>query len=397
MGISDKNNIKKDKNDIVVFDFFCGCGGTSLGFKMSGMKIVWALDNNSVAAQTYKQNFPEVQFQCKDIEKIEENDLKPIFDTYAKSIRLFCGCAPCQPFTRQKTKKKSTDQDSRYPLLISFARIVEKYIPELVFIENVPGVQKPRANEPSPFQEFLKTLKRLKYKITYGVVRVQDYGAAQIRHRFILLASRISKITLPPITHGEKNDDRLIKYVTVREKIADLPPIAAGQAFVDPDGKIKNHQASSLSETNLKRIRATVHDGGNRLSWPLELCLKCHLRETEEDNSQIGKKAQNTSAKGSGHSDVYGRLWWDRPATGLTTRCNSYSNGRFGHPEQDRALSIREAARLQGFSDDFIFTGSIVDMARQIGNAVPIPLAKAVGQHFFLLVGSSKRSDPKES
>lgn len=382
MNISPNVRKKKNNDAIVVFDFFCGCGGTSLGFKMSGMKIVWALDNNPVAAHTYHLNFPDVQFHCKNIEKMSDNDLRPLFDKYKKSIRLFCGCAPCQPFTKQKTQKKSKDQDSRYPLLISFAEIIKQYTPELVFIENVPGVQYQTADEPGPFQTFLNTLKELNYRIKYGVVKAQDYGAAQIRHRFILLASKVSDISLPPITHGETGNKQLKKYVTVRDKIADLPPIAAGQTFVDPNGKIYNHKASSLSELNLKRIQATSPDGGNRLNWPDNLQLKCHLKQTIKISCPHKKGKSATYIGAPGHTDVYGRLWWDRPATGLTTRCNSYSNGRFGHPEQDRAISIREAARLQGFSDSFIFTGSIVDMARQIGNAVPIPLAMAVGQHF---------------
>ena len=386
-----KNASRKNNNDIiVVFDFFCGCGGTSLGFKMSGMKVVWALDNNPVAARTYQLNFPDVQFHCKDIERMNRNDLRPLFDKYKKTIRLFCGCAPCQPFTKQKTKKKSKDQDSRYPLLISFADIIKQYVPELVFIENVPGVQHQTLDEPGPFQTFLKTLEDLKYNISHGVVRAQDYGAAQIRHRFILLASRISDVSLPPITHGEKEDGHLKKYVTVRERIEDLPRIAAGQTFVDPDGLIHNHQASLLSELNLKRIQATAHDGGNRLSWPINLQLKCHLKQKKKSSRLLKKNNAITGAPG--HTDVYGRLWWDRPATGLTTRCNSYSNGRFGHPEQDRAISIREAARLQGFSDDFVFTGSIVDMARQIGNAVPIPLAFAVGKHFKSIILSQENN-----
>ena len=392
MRVSNQTYKKENNKTIVVFDFFCGCGGTSLGFQMSGMKIVWALDNNSVAAKTYQMNFPDVQFHCKDIAKIEDKDLTPLFNKYNKSIRLFCGCAPCQPFTKQKTQKKSKDQDDRYPLLISFAAVVKKYTPELVFIENVPGVQYQTADEPGPFQTFLKTLEDLKYSIKCGVVRAQDYGAAQIRHRFILLASKISDISLPPITHGETGDKQLKKYVTVRDKIADLPPIAAGQMFVDPNGKIHNHKASSLSELNLKRIQATSPDGGNRLNWPANLQLKCHLKQ-KKNNPHLHKNNKTSTHNGtSGHTDVYGRLWWDRPATGLTTRCNSYSNGRFGHPEQDRAISIREAARLQGFSDDFVFSGSIVDMAKQIGNAVPIPLARAVGQHFNSIVFSNKNN-----
>ena len=143
----------------------------------------------------------------------------------------------------------------------------------------------------------------------------------------------------------------------MRDWIGDLPKIAAGETHPT----IPDHRAAGLSAQNLKRIRATREGGGNR-DWPDELRLKCHEDAT-------------------GYSDVYGRMSWDRPASGLTTRCISYSNGRFGHPEQDRAISVREAACLQTFPMDFQFAGSLSSMARQIGNAVPVRLAKAVGRH----------------
>ena len=384
-------------DSIVVFDFFCGCGGTSRGFQLSGMDIVWALDNNPVAAKTFKLNFPTAQFHCKSIDELEENDLKPLFEKHKNKMRLFCGCAPCQPFTKQKTRKKSKDLDVRYPLLISFGNIISHYKPEFVFVENVPGVQKALSEEPGPFQEFLAIVQKLNYNVKYKVVRAQDYGAAQIRRRFVLLASRVSEITLPPITHGDDKSLGLLDYVTVKQQIADLPAIAAGEHFIDPEKKIFNHQASELNKKNLLRIQATPHDGGNRLSWPKKLQLKCHSKKRvkttyDEKNGRVKK----VSVTHSGHTDVYGRLWWNRPATGLTTRCNSYSNGRFGHPEQDRAISIREAARLQGFDDEFIFTGSVVDMARQIGNAVPIPLAQAVGKHLYSLLEEKRNNDGGE-
>ena len=155
-----------------------------------------------------------------------------------------------------------------------------------------------------------------------------------------------------------------------------MPVIKAGENYVDPEGLITSHRAAALSEMNLARIRATPHDGGNRVGWTAAsgLQLKCHTKTQKRD----GKKT-----KYSGHTDVYGRLWWDRPSTGLTTRCNSYSNGRFGHPEQDRALSIREAARIQGFPDSFLFLGNLNDQARQVGNAVPVPLAREIGKIFM--------------
>jgi DNA (cytosine-5)-methyltransferase 1 len=166
----------------------------------------------------------------------------------------------------------------------------------------------------------------------------------------------LKKIELPSETHGPNTKN--IKYSSVRDWISNLPPIDAGKTH----STIPNHQAARLSSINLKRIKLTP-EGGNRLSWPKYLWLNCHKN---------GYK---------GHTDVYGRMKWDAPATGLTTRCISYSNGKFGHPDQNRAISVREAACLQTFPMDFIFEGNMNSKARQIGNAVPVLLAKVFGKH----------------
>ena len=362
---------------IAVFDFFCGCGGTSVGFREAGMDIVWALDVNPAAAKTYKKNFPKAKFNELDVNKLDIEELKREMAKYPDHLKLFCGCAPCQPFTKQKTLKMK--EDPRASLLLSFASVVEQAKPDFVFVENVPGVQKPRFGEDGPFPEFLQRIKKLGYRFEKegAVVAAQDYGAAQVRHRFIFLASLHGQVKIPVATHGEEDGKQ--HYKTVRDVIANLPPIAAGAEYEDPNGLIKNHRAAALSKKNLKRIQATPHDGGGRTSWPSDsgLRLKCHTRTTTKD----GEKKK----KYTGHTDVYGRLWWDRPSTGLTTRCISYSNGRFGHPEQDRAISVREAARIQGFPDTFEFVGNLNDQAKQVGNAVPVPLAKAVGEEFIRL------------
>ena len=383
MACANESGSLKKSPKIAVFDFFCGCGGTSAGFREAGMDIVWALDVNPAAAKTYKKNFPKAKFNELDVNKLDMEELKREMEKYPDHLKLFCGCAPCQPFTKQKTQKKK--EDPRASLLLSFAKVVEQTKPDFVFVENVPGVQKPRFGEDGPFPEFLQRIKKLGYKFEQegAVVAAQDYGAAQVRHRFIFLASRHGVAKIPEATHGEEDGKQ--HYKTVREVIANLPPIAAGAEYEDPNGLIKNHRAAALSKKNLKRIQATPHNGGGRTSWPSDsgLRLKCHTSIKTKD----GKKKK----KYTGHTDVYGRLWWDRPSTGLTTRCISYSNGRFGHPEQDRAISVREAARIQGFPDTFEFVGNLNDQAKQVGNAVPVPLAKAVGEEFFRLARSKKR------
>jgi DNA (cytosine-5)-methyltransferase 1 len=238
-----------------------------------------------------------------------------------------------------------------------FQKFVEYYLPEYVFFENVPGLQRVKSKK-GPFAEFLATLARLKYNKAVGIVKALDYGVPQRRRRLVVVASRLGSICIPKPTHGDGRPNP--KYSTVEDWIGDLPAIAAGQTHkTDP-----NHRAASLSRLNLTRIKA-ISPGEDRRQWPEELKLDCHSN---------GYK---------GHTDVYGRMRWDHPASGLTTRCISLSNGRFGHPDQDRAISVREAACLQTFPRDFIFKGSLNSMARQIGNAVPVILAEHFGRHFI--------------
>lgn len=341
------------KSPIKVFDFFSGCGGTSQGFKQAGMEIMFALDNDSDSENTFRTNFPEVHFENADINEFMPESLSRLINSCEGHPILFSGCAPCQPFTKQKTTHPR--DDIRVGLLNEFQRFVVYYLPEYIFVENVPGIQTPQLN--GPLGEFLKTIETLNYQFDVRPLHSQSYGVPQRRRRLVLIASRLGKIEIPPSTHGR--DARIPRYSTVREWIYDLPPLMAGEEH----SEIPNHRAASLSPKNIQRIMATP-PGGGRLDWPEELRLECH-------NGY------------DGHTDVYGRMNWNQPATGLTTRCISLSNGRFGHPEQHRAISVREAACLQTFPRDFIFSGSLNSMAKQIGNAVPVMLAQKFGEHFI--------------
>ncbi len=349
---------------LAVFDFFCGCGGTSRGFQKAGIDIAFALDIDQDAKSTFIKNFPQSTFCDKSITNLTISDLQPTLDKHMDSYKLFCGCAPCQPFTKQNTE--SPKRDERISLLTHFGKVIGLCEPDFVFVENVPGLQKVSKRKKGPFPAFKALLRQMGYHVAFGVVAAQDYGAPQLRRRFVLLASKHGEIHIPSQTHGKECQT---PYKTVRDAIEDLPAIAAGETY--PGNDVLNHRAARLSELNLQRIQASAHDGGGRNNWTKKLWPVCYLREDDKGN------------KHSGHTDCYGRLWWDKPATGLTTRCISYSNGRFGHPEQDRALSVREAARIQGFDDNFEFTGSLNSMARQIGNAVPVDLATAMGRHFI--------------
>ena len=347
---------RKNSPIVKVFDFFSGCGGTSYGFQKAGMEITYALDHDKDSSLSFKANFPNSHFEFVDIREVDIKSLLGKVKSEYPNPVLFSGCAPCQPFTKQNTTRPKIDQDERVPLITYFLKIIEQSKPDLVFLENVPGLQKLDA-ESEPFGEFLKTLNQEGYELDFCPIKLANYGIPQSRRRLVLVASRHGSIKLPKETHGPGTANS--NYSTVRDWIAHFPKIKAGEEHK----KIPNHKAAKLSELNLKRIKATPEGGGNR-DWPISLQLNCH--------------------KGfSGFTDVYGRMWWDKPSSGLTTRCISYSNGRFGHPEQNRAISIREAASLQTFPENYIFRGNMNSIARQIGNAVPVRLAELVGKCFI--------------
>ena len=339
-----------------VYDFFAGCGGASRGFQAAGMEIAFALDHDTDAKASFEANFPDVHFEFADIRKVSTEAIRLRVATDRPNPVLFSGCAPCQPFTKHNTRRPKPDQDERVPLLAHFARLVEGCRPDVVFVENVPGLQNLNGRS-QLFSDFLMRLDAAGYEVDYRPITLSKYGIPQSRRRLVLVGSRHGAIRLPDETHGPGTPNE--RYATVRDWIAHLPPIHAGEEH----NEVPNHKAADLSGRNLERVKATPEGGGNR-DWPEHLKLECH--------------------KGfSGYSDTYGRLSWDAPASGLTTRCTSYSNGRFGHPTQDRAISVREAACLQTFPREFVFEGSMTSMSRQIGNAVPVRLAELVGYSFI--------------
>ncbi|MGC2160738.1 MAG: DNA cytosine methyltransferase [Silvibacterium sp.] len=348
-----KRKRQPTEGPIRVFDFFSGCGGTSAGLRDAGMEIVFALDLDVDAASTFRANFPEATFYERDVTSLRADSISALVEADRTRPILFCGCAPCQPFSQQNGNRNK--KDTRIPLLAHFGRFINYHKPDFILVENVPGLQKISGAD-GPLPAFLKLLKQLKYSVTTETIDCCDYGVPQKRKRFVLLASKLGGVTLPPKSHGPGTSNPT--YSTVGKWILGLPEISAGESC----SSVKNHRAASLSSKNLARILSTPV-GGGRQDWPAKLRLKCH-----EDHD--------------GHSDVYGRLRLDQPASALTTRCISLSNGRFGHPTQARAISVREAAKLQTFDDTFEFSGSLNSMARQIGNAVPVLLAQRLGETF---------------
>ena len=240
---------------------------------------------------------------------------------------------------------------------------MEDLAPRAVLVENVPGMAKVKGN--STFKRFVSTLKRNGYSIDVAVLDAKGFGVPQTRRRLVLLAFKGKSVCLPVPSYGKGRRN----YRTVRDAIEHFPVLGAGQSVEE----VANHRAASLTDINLERLSNTPSDGGDRRSWPESLQLKCHSN---------GYK---------GHTDVYGRLAWDQPAPTLTGRCHSISNGRYAHPEQNRAISLREAAALQSFPDNYEFFGRLTHIALQIGNAVPVRFAEALAKQLVRC-----ESDPGE-
>ncbi|MBW8035828.1 MAG: DNA cytosine methyltransferase [Planctomycetes bacterium] len=334
------------------FDFFCGAGGLTRGLLDAGIKVVAGFDCDEHCRSTYEYNNPGARFIHADMREITLKALGTTERLHEYDNVLFAGCAPCQPFSPQR---KGNGQRHDATLLSEFGRLVEAALPGYVLIENVPGITKVRGF--STFRRFLHMLEANRYQYACGILDAKRYGVPQNRRRLVLLATRHVQASLPVPKYGSS----LRPFRTVRHAISHFPAIDAGEFHPD----IPNHVAASITGLNLERLRNTPHDGGDRRSWPNSLRLECHKGNYE------------------GHTDVYGRMSWDSPAPALTGRCNSISNGRYGHPEQDRAISLREAAALQSFPDGYVFFGSNKHIAKQIGNAVSVRLAEHIGKHII--------------
>lgn len=336
-----------------VIDIFCGAGGLSYGLKSSGMLIKCGIDADIAGKYAFEYNTGG-KFLHKDIRDLSADELCSYYSKGA--IRVLAGCAPCQPFSsyaQTEISKRSNIENKRWNLLGEFQRIAADILPEFITIENVPGLRKKPI-----WHDFIKFLSQNNYNVSLhndGVIKCSDIGVPQERKRLVLVASRITQVilTVPNTTP-----------ITTRESIAHLPPLKAGEtSFKDP-----LHVCAGMSPLNIKRIKSSI-PGGSWRQWPEELKLTCHKRKT-----------------GTSYPSVYGRMQWDKPSPTITTQCFGYGNGRFGHPEQDRAISLREAAILQSFPEDYHFfppgtrLSSLSGIGRLIGNAVPPKLAQWVGE-----------------
>lgn len=338
-------------------DFFCGAGGMTHGMLRAGISVLGGIDNAEDCRMTYEANNAPATFINADVEKLTADELSGLLGIVPDDDRLiFIGCSPCQYWSKIQTEKRKSEKSAF--LLREFERFVSEFRPGFVVLENVPGL---KTNSQSYLPDFLKFLAGLGYVFDEAVVDASGYGVPQHRKRFLLVATRV----LPSISLPEKND----RIITVREVIGEhngFPRIPAGHI----DETSFAHSTAGLSEDNLQRIRMTPKNGGDRNSW-------------KDTDLQIPAY----KGKDGNFRDVYGRIYWDRTAPTITTKFHSLSNGRFGHPEEDRALSLREGACLQTFPGDYIFhSSSRGSIAKQIGNAVPPALAERIGAHIIRIL-----------
>ncbi len=273
---------------------------------------------------------------------------------------VVAGCAPCQTFSTYTQGARGSDRDDRWSLLDDFGGAIASLRPDIVTMENVGFLERHAI-----FGEFTRRLRELGYRVAFALVDCRHYGMPQSRRRLVLLASLHGEIALPPVTTPDPD-----QWVTVRDAIGDLPSLQAGAA--DPNDPL--HVASLLSDLNLRRIRAS-RPGGTWREWPQELIAPCHGRRS-----------------GRSYPSVYGRMEWNKPSPTITGQCYGFGNGRFGHPIQDRAISLREAALLQTFPTDYAFMppGERIQfkrIGRMIGNAVPPQLGAVIGMAIMRHLG----------
>lgn len=325
-------------------DLFCGIGGLTHGLRLAGVNVTAGLDNDPTCRHAYETNNAGAQFRCADVRDVHFTDLEPHYRSAA--ITALVGCAPCQPFSAHNRRKGTPDADCS--LVAEFARLVTEGTPDLVSMENVPGLAKHPA-----FDAFVNTLLALKYEITATIVSCERHGVPQKRRRLVLLASRRS-----PISLAEPN----APPPTVADCIRDLPAIEDGGVCPDDPA----HAAPPLSPTNRERIIQSK-PGRSWTDWDDHLVNECH--------------------RNAHYPAPYGRMRWDDLAPTITTQFCYYSTGRFGHPEQNRAISIREGALLQTFPRDYVLVNPknpapLHELARHVGNAVPVNLGAAIGVAF---------------
>ena len=342
-----------------VIDFFSGCGGASTGFSASdvpgsSVEIIAGIDINPSACATYERMHVKPCL-CKDItqlfsDKNEFEELIASWELHRFDHLILIGCAPCQGFSAHRKSKHG--DDPRRPLFVLFSEIAQKLNPSAIFMENVPDLFSKK--HWAYYMTGRDNLISAGYIVKSQIYNFAGFGLPQERFRAVMLAMNMPfQMPEPPLSPDE--------FITVRDAIGALPPLIPGEASKDDP----MHITSRHRHETIEILRKIPKDGGNRPVGVGPSCLD-KIRE-----------------KHGGFTDVYGRLAWKRPSVTITARCRTPSCGRFTHPEQDRGLSVREAALLQGFPPDFTFEGGFDDKFMQIGNAVPPLVARHFANHII--------------
>ena len=339
------------KRKIYAIDLFCGAGGLTKGMENAGIDVRLGIDIDPACSYPYNKN-NKAQFLLKNVEDLTSDELKK---KYRKNgIKLLAGCAPCQTFSTYN--RKADQSDKRWWLLMQFARLIKEVSPELITMENVPSLI-----EQDVFINFLQDLNDANYYVSYQIVNCADYGLPQQRKRLVLLASKFGEIKLL------SPSDLGVNPTTVRDVLFSLPSIKAGEVC-SRDPLHQSSHSRKLTFYVLKH-RAQGGHGGIGIKILLLIVMKKEIRKNL--------------------SKCLWRMEWDEPAPTMTTHIR-FGNGRFGHPEQDRAISLREGAILQSFPEDYSFvepgeTISIKAVGRMIGNAVPVKLGEVIGKKLHQL------------
>lgn len=345
---------KSSNNCLKAVDFFCSGGGMSSGMQSAGIKILAGIDYDKTCKETYEANIKGAKFIHADVFEYKEKTLEKDLNLKKNDDDLILiGCSPCQFWSIINTDKTKSAKSKS--LLVEFRRFVEYFNPGYVVVENVPGVL--RRKDESGLEDFINYLEAQGYQVHHKVHNVMDYGVPQSRRRLTLIANRLTHTELEPIKYkGEK----LTVYDVIGEHNG-FPKINAGHK----DETDFMHSVAGLKQINIDRLNITAKNGGSRMSYANNeyLAPNCHKNDT------------------SNFKDTYGRMWWNRPSPTITTKYFSISNGRFAHPEENRAISIREGAVLQSFPKNYIIKAtSIANAARMIGNAVPPKYAASIAK-----------------
>jgi DNA (cytosine-5)-methyltransferase 1 len=318
------------------------------GLAKAGIPVLAGIDLDPACRFPFEAN-NHSRFLGEDVASLKGDDLIPLYPDGA--VKIMVGCAPCQPFS-QYSRGQRRPRHQKWDLLRHFSRLVEEVRPTVVSMENVPGLLRQPV-----FRDFTKRLEANGYHVTHSTVFCPDYGIPQQRTRLVLFASLRGRLSLLRATHRPR------EYRTVGNALSGLPSLSAGG--VDPHDPL--HRACHLTPRNLQRIRVS-EPGGHWRDWPRQLVSDCHRAES-----------------GKTYVSVYGRMEWDKPSPTITTQFFGFGNGRHGHPQQDRALSLREGAILQSFPRRYQFCArsdgpSIATLGRLIGNAVPVRLGQIIGK-----------------